>query len=274
MKGSTWKDPNLSLLTIRCMEKQYADTFISRGCLKFNTPKFWEEWAEKGRGDVYEGALAFYSRQYPTQYEGLKYKYPNAYQYELEKRILLKDKRDMNLPCLCFYTSTLKNYAVPSEEGKKKISTIIDGRYFKDFADNKTVEEIARLPLEEQPAMVLIQDFDEFLKRLKSALIDHGLKEDEILVQLVEYIDHSTFGGDDSWMDFNTKSPKELFVKSKDFSYQNELRIVIDTDDPVQLKLFENPIDIGNLSDIAVESVGYHPEGVILGATANIQMTD
>ena len=38
--------------------------------------------------------------------------------------------------------------------------------------------------------------------------------------------------------------------------------------------MFENPIDIGNLSDIAIESVGYHPDGIIVEGKVGIEITD
>lgn len=75
-------------------------------------------------------------------------------------------------------------------------------------------------------------------------------------------------------MNFKRELPKELFVKSDEFSYQSELRIIINTDAPKQLKMFENPIDIGNLSDIAIESVGYHPDGIIVEGKVGIEITD
>lgn len=79
MTETKWENPNAFFLTIRCMEKRYADSFIDHGCLKFNTPRSWEEYAEEGRGDVYEGTLAFYSKTYPFQ-GLLKDKYSGAYQ--------------------------------------------------------------------------------------------------------------------------------------------------------------------------------------------------
>ena len=63
MDENRWKNPNSFFLALRCMEKQYADTFISHGRLKFNTPKVWEEWSKKGRGDIYEGTLAFCNKR-------------------------------------------------------------------------------------------------------------------------------------------------------------------------------------------------------------------
>lgn len=274
MTETKWKNPNSFFLALRCMEKQYADTFISHGRLKFNTPKVWEEWSKKGRGDIYEGTLAFCNKRDSLHYEQLKNEYPEAYQYDIGNRVLLKDQRDMNLPCLCLGTVKQKTFTIPTEPGIQKISAIIEGQYFKDFADNLTVEEVAKLPLENQPALVAIRDFDEFLERLKRKLTSMGLQESQILVQHISYMNFSAYGGDDSWMDFKRELPKELFVKSDEFSYQSELRIIINTDNPAQLKMFENPIDIGKLSDIAIESVGYHPDGIIVEGKVGIEITD
>jgi hypothetical protein len=276
MTETKWENPNAFFLTIRCMEKRYADSFIDHGCLKFNTPRSWEEYAEEGRGDVYEGTLAFYSKTYPFQ-GLLKDKYSGAYQYKLSERILLKNHRDMNLPCLCFYTAKLSDFVVPSKEGVQKINSEIAGKYFRDFADHMTQEEAEKLAKEDpdkQPAMVVIQDFDKFFIRLKKKLLELGIKEEQILAQQVCYENFDKYGKIGSYMDFNMKRPYELFVKSDKFKHQNELRVIIDTDNPEQLKIFESPINIGNLSDIAKKSVGYHPAGIIVEGKADIKLTD
>lgn len=274
MEEFSWGNPNVVLLTLRCMEKRFSENFIKYGRLKFNTPKVWEEWLKKGRGDTYEGTLAFCSKKNPSQCDVLSKKYPSAYRYETDGRVLLKDQRDMNLPCLCFFTLKQKNFKVPTREGFQKLSTTIEGRYFQDCADNMTEDEIAALPEKNKPSMVVIQDFDEFLRRLKKELVKRGLNEDQIIVRHISYIDFSMFGTDEEWRDFNRSAPEELFVKSEEFSYQNELRILINTDDPNQLKIFEDTIDIGNLADIARETEGYHKEGITVECKVNICFTE
>ena len=176
----------------------------------------------------------------------------------------------MQLPCICFYGLKTDAFPPPQNEGRNRISTYIDAKYFRDFADNASPAEIAALPPKKQPAIAVIKDWAEFVRRLKAKLNSIGVPDECILVSPVQYFDFSPYSTDDSWVDLNCTPPKELFVKSKqDFEYQNELRIVIDTDDPTILDLLSNPIEIGNLSDIAAVAEGYHPEGIEVTATFN-----
>lgn len=270
MCNSSWKNPNDLILVLRCTTLEFAKDLVNLGQIKFSTPKSWEQYGKQGRGDIYEGTLAYSSKFYPSQYEKLIAKYSNTCTYELPNRILIKNRRDMQLPCICFYGLKTDAFSPPQNEGRNRISTYIDAKYFRDFADNASPAEIAALPPKKQPAIAVIKDWAEFVRRLKAKLNSIGVPDECILVSPVQYFDFTPYSTDDSWVDLNCTPPKELFVKSKqDFEYQNELRIVIDTDDPTILDLLSNPIEIGNLSDIAAVAEGYHPEGIEVTATFN-----
>lgn len=270
MCNSSWKNPNDLILVLRCTTLEFAKDLVNLGQIKFSTPKSWEQYGKQGRGDIYEGTLAYSSKFYPSQYEKLIAKYSNTCTYELPNRILIKNRRDMQLPCICFYGLKTDAFPPPQNEGRNRISTYIDAKYFRDFADNASPAEIAALPSKKQPAIAVIKDWAEFVRRLKAKLNSIGVPDECILVSPVQYFDFTPYSTDDSWVDLNCTPPKELFVKSKqDFEYQNELRIVIDTDDPTILDLLSNPIEIGNLSDIAAVAEGYHPEGIEVTATFN-----
>ena len=270
MCNSSWKNPNDLILVLRCTTLEFAKDLVNLGQIKFSTPKSWEQYGKQGRGDIYEGTLAYSSKFYPSQYEKLIAKYSNTCTYELPNRILIKNRRDMQLPCICFYGLKTDAFPPPQNEGRNRISTYIDAKYFRDFADNASPAEIAALPPKKQPAIAAIKDWAEFVRRLKAKLNSIGVPDECILVSPVQYFDFSPYSTDDSWVDLNCTPPKELFVKSKqDFEYQNELRIVIDTDDPTILDLLSNPIEIGNLSDIAAVAEGNHPEGIEVTATFN-----
>lgn len=270
MCNSSWKNPNDLILVLRCTTLEFAKDLVNLGQIKFSTPKSWEQYGKQGRGDIYEGTLAYSSKFYPSQYEKLIAKYSNTCTYELPNRILIKNRRDMQLPCICFYELKTDAFPPPQNEGRNRISTYIDAKYFRDFADNASPAEIAALPPKKQPAIAVIKDWAEFVRRLKAKLNSIGVPDECILVSPVQYFDFTPYSTDDSWVDLNCTPPKELFVKSKqDFEYQNELRIVIDTDDPTILDLLSNPIEIGNLSDIAAVAEGYHPEGIEVTATFN-----
>ncbi|MPW26839.1 hypothetical protein GC105_13715 [Alkalibaculum sp. M08DMB] len=77
--------------------------------------------------------------------------------------------------------------------------------YFRVFSYNSLLEDIDKLPLEDQPALILISDFDEFKNRLHKALRKVGLEDSEILIGNVSYFDFEAYGSD-SWMDNGLKS--------------------------------------------------------------------
>lgn len=90
----------------------------------------------------------------------------------------------------------------------------------------------------------------------------------------INYYDFTPYDTDDSYLDFNTTPPYELFIKSKaDFGYQNELRIVINSHNPDILRQFDSPIEIGNLSDIANVADHYLSDGIEITATFDTYIT-
>lgn len=275
-------NPNDNILRIRLTEMQYAEAFIDRGCIKFSTPESWVKYAEMygdGRGDVYEGTLAFCHVHDIENVIELRRKYspstildPNARQLTPKphnQRVLFKDKRSMQLPCYCLYMMRVDSFPVPSEAGKQYLRTIIPGSYFKDFVDNKSKDEVKNLPDKNQPALILIKDFECFLNRLKKKLFCMGVQENEILINYIHYFDFEEFG-QIAWHDFRQKYPHELFVKNSRFKDQSEGRIIINTDNPDIMKALSEPIDLGNMSDIAQIIQGYYPEGLGVEVTASI----
>ena len=278
----TWMNPNDNILRIRLTEMQYAEAFIDLGCIKFSTPESWVKYAKlhgDGRGDAYEGTLAFCHLLDYEKFLELQQKYspstilnPNARELTKEiynQRVLFKDKRSMQLPCFCLYVMRVNSFTPPQKEGKQSLKTSIPGNYFKDFADNKTEVEVSKLPQPEQPALIIIENFEIFLSRLKNKLFSLGLQENEILVSYTSYFDFEKYG-QAGWYDFQQKYPNELFVKNLRFKDQSEGRIIINTKNPDIMKALSQPIDLGNMSDIAQMVPGYHPEGINIELTASI----
>lgn len=123
MCNSSWKNPNDLILVLRCTTLEFAKDLVNLGQIKFSTPKSWEQYGKQGRGDIYEGTLAYSSKFYPSQYEKLIAKYSNTCTYELPNRILIKNRRDMQLPCICFYGLKTDAFPPPQNEGRNRIST-------------------------------------------------------------------------------------------------------------------------------------------------------
>lgn len=275
-------NPNDNILRIRLTERHYAEAFIERGCIKFSTPESWVKYAElhgDGRGDAYEGTLAFCHFLDCEKFFELEQKYspsttlnPNARKLTKEiykQRVLFKDKRSMQLPCFCLYVMKVASFTPPEKAGKQRLRTNIPGSYFKDFVDNKSEAEVSKLPQSEQPALIVIENFEAFLSRLKNKLFNLGVQENEILVSYTSYFDFEKYG-QTGWYDFQQKYPKELFVKNLRFIDQSEGRIIINTKNPDVLNTLSTPIDLGNMSDIAQMIPGYYPEGIDIELTASI----
>ena len=61
MCNSSWKNPNDLILVLRCTTLEFAKDLVNLGQIKFSTPKSWEQYGKQGRGDIYEGTLAYSS---------------------------------------------------------------------------------------------------------------------------------------------------------------------------------------------------------------------
>ena len=150
-----WVNENDNIIRIRSTSLKYAKDFIEKGSIKFNTPDTWSRYALEhgnGRGDSYEGTIAFCHYQDIERLNELEKKYNSRlipsgiYTERYQNRILFKKYGSMHLPCFCLYILRVSNLDVPTETGKQKFNVSIPGSYFKDFADNKTQEEILELP--------------------------------------------------------------------------------------------------------------------------------
>lgn len=153
-------------------------------------------------------------------------------------------------------------FPCPDTEGKHRVTADIPASYFRDFSDNRLPEDIGKLPLEDQPALIIISDFNEFKCRLYKALRQLGLEESEILIGNVSYFDFERYGPN-GWIDFDPKYPEELFIKNKRFETQSEARVIIKTKKKEIIDyLYSAPIELGCMKDIAQVHKGYLHKGV------------
>lgn len=278
-----WTKPNSFSAVFRLTSTKFAESFIDTGSIKFNTPQSWIDYFKKygeGRGDGYEGTLAFCHCLDIDRISELTKKYdnscilnPNSRPLHKEifgERLFFKDKRSLRLPCFCVYIMKSNLFPCPDREGKHRITADIPASYFRDFSDNSLPEDIDKLPLEDQPALILIYDFDEFHNRLHQALKKIGLEDSEILIGNVSYFDFEA-NGSDGWIDFGQKHPKELLVKNNRFAEQSEARVIINTiKEEVIKRLYSDPIELGCMKDIAQVHKGYLHKGMRVEMTVNI----
>lgn len=257
-------------LALRCTTRKYAKDFVEKGAIKFSTPQSWvayEEKNNKGRGDVLEGTFAccnLFDLENLTQIAD-KYKISedrNIEKYIKDGKIYFKRKSVMNLPVFCVYLLKADAFEWPEKAGWHSIGTTIPAKYFRDFADHQTPEEINGLPLDKQPAVVVIRDFDTLKRRIITHLLSLGINEDEILIEPISYYDFNQYG-EMGWFDLCQKPPLELAFKDISFSAQSEARFIINTkNEAVTEYLRNNVIHIGPLSDIASIAEGYFSEGL------------
>ncbi|NBJ14017.1 MAG: hypothetical protein FNP40_00265 [Dehalobacter sp. 4CP] len=102
-------------------------------------------------------------------------------------------------------------------------------------------------------------------------LISLGLADEEIIFCYIEYEDFSKYG-DYGYCEFNKKPPYELRIKRIEFQEQNEIRVIINTQNCDLIKLLtEKPIRIGSLEDIAIPMEGYPYDGLRIEGTATLE---
>ncbi|NFD96758.1 hypothetical protein EXN37_03100 [Clostridium botulinum] len=274
-----WANPEEFFLAFRCTSVQYAENFLNKGQIKFNTPNSWVKYAfEKGegRGDKLEGTIATFRIDDIEHMIELNKKYKYCFDLKrmiIDKRVYLKRARDMSLLCFCFYVLKQDMFKCPNEEGKHKLTTTIPSSYFKDFMDNLEPCEVEKLDENDKPAVIIIYNYPEFEKRIVRALMKIGLKREEIIIERVLYKDLEKFGRD-GWWDFCQKPPMELAIKDKRFKSQSEARIIINTDDMKIKNKLKKPIEIGPLRDIACISYKYSCEGMSIELNAELKLSD
>lgn len=157
-----WAKPNNFSAVLRLTSSKYADLFLDTGSIKFNTPQSWIDYSKKygdGRGDGYEGTLAFCDSidvecitDLIQKYESSGILNPNSRPLHKEicgKRLFLKDKRSLMLPCFCVYIMKNSLFSCPDCAGKHRVTADIPASYFRDFSDNALSDYISMLPLED-----------------------------------------------------------------------------------------------------------------------------
>lgn len=88
---------------LKILQKVYADTFLSRGEVKFSQPSEWCERKGDSRGDVYEGVYATTSSADPKIHEKLLSPRPDAEMLEIDGRYVFRSKSVMQMWAYCLY---------------------------------------------------------------------------------------------------------------------------------------------------------------------------
>jgi len=272
MSNGQWANPNGSFAIFRCTNVKYANELINQGTIMFNCAQAWadiEMIKGKGQGDLYEGIFAACHLLDVDSVLSYHQQYDDVESICDGKLVYFKRKSVMNLPTFCFFILRQNLFDCSGKEGRQTLSAHIPGAYFQDFAEGLSADQVMLLDEEKRPSLVLIHDMDRFIEMIKSKLITLGVKESDILFQLVQYEDkHTPF--------YNpVGSPKELFLKDKSFYYQNEGRIVVNTTSKLLIDmLVRKPINIGSIREFAQQSNTYSEQGVLVRMTADVYAMD
>lgn len=249
-----WNEPVSYFMFLRFTSQKYAQAFLTTGSIKFGTPSSWVDYAKQPgkRGDKKEGTLVSVAENESYNIAELNRLYGGdgaIVQHHEEGRILFKNKRHMGLPGFCFYMLKDK---IQNDQMTQDVS----GKMFTDFTLNQTEEEISKLPKGDRPAVILITQHNSFLDRLEAALMDIGVKKDEIFFDQIKYFDM------DRGKVEGYKPLLELYCKDLSYSYQTEGRVIVNTTNLKVLKRLKKPIYLGNLSGIAKVNDWYFPNGM------------
>lgn len=262
---------NYSLL-MRCTSRKYATELMDEGSILFGTAQKWVDYARRnseGRGDKLEGTYAACLPDDIPTLVSFRQRYPDAYCEHINGLLYFRRKSIMQLPCYCFYMLRHDLFTPEPKEGIQELDAVISGSYFQDFADEMSPDDISRLPLDEQPSLVLIKKHDEFVERIFNAVAALGVHRDDIIYIPVEYTNkRAPFLCNPTGRPF----PDELTTKDLRFKDHAEGRIIVNTTDAnVCNQLCKIPIRIGPLHNIAYQIDDYFHAGIGIKARGLVE---
>ena len=252
-----------TMALLRCIEKKYAKDFRN-GKVFFGKPINWINAGikgDRGQGDKLEGTFLVAKEDDSSDFIKNLKKNENLAYIEDDGFIYFRKKGIENLYCLCLYglhDNSFKERNI-DETGKVHYISRVGKQYFSDFAKNITREMYENIEDENKKAVIFICNPHKFFERIKNALKKIGVKEEEIIISPVEYVNRrevaiSVVG-----------YPRELLLKDKYFSRQSEVRIIINSKNKQFLDYIENNkvIDIGPCDDI-IQIYDYYFEDLVI----------
>jgi hypothetical protein len=195
-------------------------------------------------GDRVLGVLKFGASEHIEQFaQGLLYMNTLGHFVEMETSLLRKDSHEGTSNMLrgdgaILQIETEGQFRTVAElRGpiRHQLPRALDANVFCMYALRDTASGIVVDPQNFGfgDTFALLKDFDEFLRRVKTAVPDTG---QELKSGLVEYIDETSYEG-----------PVGIFKKVSSFSYQSEFRLALHPGIGATLRFH-----VGNLSDIVM----------------------
>lgn len=258
-------------MLFRCIERKYAESFI-KGEIRFGQPQNWiekEKNGNKGQGDLLEGIFLSTQGNDTSKFiERLENdSYINCIEYNGFK--YFRRKGIETLYCLCFYglnSNSFHNKEIDNK-GKAHYYSYVTKEFFESFSENISKKEYLEKDERDRPSVIFISNPHEFFKRIKKFFNEIGLKEQDIIISPVDYINKNKI------MLSGISYPRELLLKDKFFEKQSEIRIIINSQSKELLQYMKNhnnTINIGNINDIAKIYDYYFEDLVIERKNGNV----
>ena len=237
-------------MLFRCMQRQYAEMFCN-GEIHFGCPREWieiEKNGNKGQGDVLEGV--FLSTEGNDSSDNIKRLKNNQSidHFASNGQMFFRRKSLLELQCLCLYGLHDNSFHKEiSHDGRAHYYSIVPKDYFSCFSEYKDRDAYKLVKPEVQPVVVFINNPEVFFSRIRCFLKSLGVKDSEIIISPVEYVDRyiPSFT--------NIPYPMELLLKDKTFEKQSEVRIIVNSNCKNYLdymRSHNNTLQIGSIEDI------------------------
>lgn len=246
---------NNPVMLVKVLPRQYARAFFYSGEVHFSRPVSWALSGNHGdtvRGDSLEGCFAA-SKELDERLLAFR---PGTESFLCDGLIRYRSRHAVELAAFCTYGLVSADFENRHVDllGDESIYAIISKRFFDEFdagEQGKPVEE----SVSDAQAAVLIFDIGEFFKRLEQAIQRNFHGRAIVRCSPVSYVDTSTPHI------INAPFPGELFFKDERYSYQHEMRIVIEANEASMNDFFEKNngnIEMGSMEDIARLEEGYY----------------
>ena len=261
--NEVWHEDIHPVTFIRFDSMKWLNIFLKEGSILFGNAQKWinleDREDQRGkRGDCYEGTLcACHTRDRFSIAKSKAYYHADVTQNIEGGITLIKNSQHLRLPTYCFYALKTEDF-IPVPGEKNVTRTFLSGEMFTSFNQEMSEEEVATLPEEDKPGVMLINNPSAFIDRLTEALIAIGVKENELFFDKVKYFEMRNEPGNVDRIEL----PLELYCKDRSYRFQKEGRIVINTRNKKVLERLKEPLFIGNLEDIATVDQWYLTRGM------------
>ena len=239
-----------SLMMFKCVRRKFAKSFIE-GKIYFGTPREWiglENSGNKGQGDKLEGVICSVKTEDAGDLIKDLGKDTTIECFTDKGYTFFRRKEALDYRCFCLYgVDDTCFQKVVDQDGRSRYRTSVSKEYFSDFSEHMTKEEYSKVESEEQPVVIFIKNPRSFLERICSSLKKLGVKDEEMIISPVEYINwYSSY-------ELKEATPRELLYKDKFFSRQREYRIIVNNKSDKFLDYLQNntTLDIGPIDDIS-----------------------